>query len=313
MMVRNYGISPPSGTLRGVDNRPIYTGADRPSAFGNNAYVFTNTKVGYSLNATLQIQRKWENGLYTSLAYNFLDAQDASSIEAEISSDAYDRNPAFGNVNQAMLAPSLYGNRHRVIGSAYKKFTYSDGKLATTVALVLEYAQGGRYSFTYSGDINGDGSGLNDLIYIPNAGEITQMTFAGSDAEQTNQRNALNAFIDQDTYLSGRRGQYAEKYAILSPWYSKWDLRVLQDYNFSVGESPQTIQFSLDVLNLGNLISSSWGVRQFPVNTQPIGVTVDDMGNPTYGFDTDLTSSLVNDFSLLSRWQIQLGLRYIFN
>lgn len=313
MMVRNYGIRPPSGTLQGVDSRPIYTSADRPAALGgNNGYVFTNTDLGYSLNATLQVQRTWENGLHASLAYNFLDARDASSIEAEISSDAYDRNPAFGNVNQAVLAPSLYGNRHRIIGSAFKKFTYSDGTWATTVALVVEYAQGGRYSYTYSGDINGDGSGLNDLIYIPNAGEVTQMTFAGTDAEQTSQRNALNAFIDQDEYLSSNRGGYAEKYAILSPWYSKWDLRLLQDYNFTVRESKQTIQFSLDVLNLGNLISSSWGVRQFPVNTQPIGVSVDANGNPTYGFDESLTSSLANDFSLLSRWQIQLGLRYIF-
>ena len=78
------------------------------------------------------------------------------------------------------------------------------------------------------------------------------------------------------------------------------------------GDSEQTIQFSLDVLNIGNLISSNWGVRQFPINTQPIGVAVDGEGNPTYAFDTSLQSSLANDFSLNSRWQVQLGLRYIF-
>ena len=306
MMVRNYGVRPPSGMLQGVDNRKIYTGADR-NGFANNAYVFTNTDIGYTFNTTIQLQRNWSNGLYTSIAYNFLDAKDASSIEAEISSDAFDRNPALGHVNLPVLAPSLYGNRHRFVGSAYKKFTY--GSMATTVSLFFQVAKGGRFSYTYSGDINGDGSGLNDLIYIPTSGEINQMTFAGSNAAE--QASALNAFIEQDEYLSSRRGDYAEKYAVLSPWYSNIDLRVLQDFNFDVNGKQNTIQVSLDVLNIGNRLNSNWGVRQLPVNTQPIGVSVVD-GVPTYGFDTSLTSTFSDDFSLLSRWQAQFGLRYIF-
>ncbi|MEZ4888102.1 MAG: carboxypeptidase regulatory-like domain-containing protein [Chitinophagales bacterium] len=312
MMVRNFGIKPPTGTLQGVDNRAIYQASDRTNDFANNAYVFTNTDLGYSFNATLQLQRNWNNGLYTSIAYNYLDAKDASSIEAEISSDAYDRNPALGNVNQAVLSPSLYGNRHRIVGSAYKQFQYgTDNKWATSFALFFEYVEGGRFSYTYSGDINGDGSGLNDLLYIPTSSELNEMNFAGTDAEQTAQRNAFNAFIEQDDYLSANRGGYMEKYGILSPWYSTWDVRILQDLNFGEGKNKNTIQLSLDILNVGNLISSDWGVRQLPVNTQPVGVSVTD-GIPTYGFDTALTNTFTDDFSLNSRWQAQIGLRYIF-
>ena len=310
MMVRNYGLKPPSATLQtSFDTRPIYGPNDRNAA-GNNAYVFTNTDIGYTFNATLQVQRTWPGGLYTSLGYNFLDAKDASSIEAEISSDAYDRNPAFGNVNQAVLAPSLYGNRHRVVGSAFKTFEYGKN-MATTVSLFFQYAQGGRFSYTYSGDLNGDASGLNDLIYIPTNGEIAQMTFTGTESEQQAQRTALEAFIAQDDYLSARRGEYAEKYGVLSPWYNNWDARVLQDFGFQVGEKVHKVQLSLDVLNIGNLVNSAWGVRQLPVNTQPIGVSV-NQGVPTYSFDTALTQTFSNDFSLLSRWQAQFGVRYLF-
>lgn len=308
MMVRNYGIRPPSGTLQGVDNRPIYTADDR-NGFANNAYVFTNTDVGYSFNASFQIQRDWGDGFYTSLAYNFLQAEDASSIEAEISSDAYDRNPAINHVNEAIATPSLYGNRHRIVGTGYKRFTYNNDRMATTVSLFMEAAQGGRFSYTYSGDINGDGSGLNDLIYIPTVEDLDQMVFAGANADA--QRAALNDYIEQDDYLSGRRGDYAEKYAILSPWFSRWDMRILQDFNINAGERVNTIQLSLDFLNIGNLLNSDWGVRQFPVNTQPIGVGVDG-GTPIYNFDADLANTFANDFSLNSRWQLQLGLRYIF-
>lgn len=309
MMVRNYGLRPPSGTLEGVDNRAIYTSDDRATVFGDptNAYVFTNTDEGYSFNASIQVRKNWANGWFASLGYNFLDAKDASSIEAEISSDAYERNPAIGNVNQARLTPSLYGNRHRFVGSAHRRLEYG-GNWATTVAAFFEYAQGGRFSYTYSGDINGDASRLNDLIYIPTSNELGQMMFSGDAAQQTAQREALEAFIQQDEYLSANRGGYAEKYDILSPWYSRWDVRVLQDY---ILPNQNVVQLSLDMLNIGNFINSEWGVRQFPTNTQPIGVDVED-GVPTYSFDTTLTDTFTNDFSLASRWQLQVGLRYIF-
>ncbi len=308
MMVRNYGLKLPGASLKGVDNRPIYRDTDRATnPFGGptNAYVFTNTDIGRSVNASLQVTRNWENGWFTSLAYNFLDSRDASSIEAEISSDGYARNPALGNVNQAVEAHSIYGNRHRVVGSAHKRFEYG-GSWSTTLATFFEYAQGGRFSYQYSGDINNDGSNLNDLIYIPTSGEVGQMNFSG-DADA--QRAALEAFIQQDEYLNANRGKYAGKYAILSPWNSRWDVRVLQAYTLS---NDNVVEFSMDILNFGNLISSKWGVRQLPSNKQPIGVSVDTDGNPTYSFDTNLKETFTNDLSLLSRWQLQVGLRYRF-
>lgn len=312
MMVRNYGLNKPSGNLKGVDTRPIYTAADKVKPYANNAYVFTNTDIGYTFNASLQIQRNWASGLYTSLGYNYGLAMDAASIDAEISSDAFDRNPAYGNVNEAVLAPSLYGNKHRFVGAAFKKFSYSGGRMATTVSLFLQAAEGGRYSYTYSGDLNGDTSGLNDLIFIPTDAQVDQMKFSGTTAQQAEQRTALKAYLAQDAYLSKNRGKVADKFATTSPWYSQVDLRLLQDFMVRIGGQVKTVQISFDVLNIGNLINSNWGVRQIPVNTQPIGVTVDTNGNPTYSFDTNLKNTFADDFSLLSRWQAQLGLRFIF-
>jgi len=313
MMVRNWGLNQPTGTLQGVDDRPVYTFGDKAVFEGLgfplpvNGYVFTNTNVGQTINATIQLQKKWGNGLFASLAYDYLDSKDASSIPAEISGDAFDRNPAFGSVNEPNLAYSRYGHKHRVIGSAYKKFSYGGGKYATTVSMFFEYLQGGRYSYTYSGDINGDGSGLNDLIYIPTETELGEMNFVNDD-----QRTAYETFIQQDDYLNANRGSYAGKYANLSPWYSNWDFRVLQDFNFNVAGKSNTIQLSMDVLNAGNMINSNWGVRQNPTNTQPVGVSVDENGVPTYAFDSSLKNTYTNDFSLLSRWQMQFGIRYIF-
>ncbi len=312
-MIRNYGAGTPNSKLAGVDTRPIYGANDRATVFGGatNAYVFSNTNVGSSFNATAQIQRNWDKNFYTSLAYNFGVAKDASSISAEISSDAFDRNPAYGNVNEAVLSNSLYGNRHRVVGNIWKKFAYMDGKMGTSVSLFFQYAQGGRFSYTYAGDVNNDGSSTNDLIFIPTDAQIDQMVFSGTDAAA--QRTALKAFIGQDDYLSANRGVAAGKYASLSPWYNNWDLRILQDLNIKVAGKTNTIQLSFDVLNIGNLVNSNWGVRQFASTNQPISVNVDSKTNiPTYTFDKTLKSTFVSDPSFSSRWQAQVGLRYKF-
>jgi hypothetical protein len=323
MMVRNYGLRKPTARLSGVDNRPIYnfdpnnlTGDDRANRFDffaqgqipQDAYVFSNTGKGYTFNWSAQLQRDWGNSFYTSLAYNFGIAKDAASIDAEISSDAYQRNPAYGDINQAVLTNSLYGNRHRVVGVLTKKFTY--GRLATIVSAFTQWAQGGRYSFTYNGDINNDGSGLNDLVYIPTDAQIDQMAFSG---DATPQRAAMKAFIAQDDYLSANRGKVAEKYASLNPWYNNWDIRILQDLGI---RGTNNIQLSIDVLNFTNLLSSKWGVRQIATNTglvQPFGVSVDPVSKvPTYSFNTDQKTTYFADPSFLSRWQAQVGLRYSF-
>ncbi len=308
-VVNNYGLRLPTGRLSGPDSRPIYTNDDRVLVFGapTNAYVFTNVDGGYSYNASVSIERNWNN-TYVKLAYNYLKATDVMSIDAEISSDAYDRNPANPtHTNAPLVAPSLYGNRHRVVGVASKKFNWTNENFATTVSLFFEYVEGNRFSYTYAGDINNDGSVLNDLLYIPTDSEIDQMNFSGA-----GQGQAFKDFIAQDDYLSANRGEFAEKYAALSPWYNTWDLRILQD--IGIPNSNNKFQVSLDILNLGNLISSSWGVRQIATGTalaQPIAVSVSD-GNPVYSFDSDLKSTFFNDFSISSRWRMQIGLRYSF-
>jgi len=302
--VQNWGLLPPSGTLQGVDNRPIYQDSD----LINNAYVFTNSDKGRIWNASIKGQKTFGHGFYTMLAYSYLNSKDVNSIEAEITGDAFAFNPALGNVNNDVLAYSKYGDNHRVIGVASKKWNYGNDKWSTTVSTFFEYAKGGRFNYTYGGDINGDGSGLNDLIYIPTSSEIGQMQFSN-----TGDRAALDAFINQDDYLKERRGQYAERYGAIAPWRSRWDVKVLQDFRLKVSENKtNTIQFSLDILNFGNLLNSDWGVIQQPNNVQPIGVTVNDAGVPTYSFNQNQTTTFGYDSSLASRWQAQVGLRYIF-
>ncbi len=305
--VQNWGLKSPTGTLQGVDNRPVYLAADKGE---NNAFVFTNAGKGQVINWTGSVKKNFDNGLYTSVAYSYLNSKDVNSIEAEITGDAFAFNPTQGNANNADLSRSKYGDTHRFIAVVSKQWSYGAQKQwGTTISSFMEYAQGGRYNFTYGGDINNDGSSVNDLIYIPTESELGQMNFTGA-----GQREAFNQFILNNEYLRENRGSYFERYGAKSPWRSTVDVKVLQDYNFKVSnERTNTIQLSLDILNFGNLLNSDWGVVETPQVLQPIGVSVDPTTNePTFTFNPNLKNTFGPDTSLLSRWRMQVGLRYIF-
>ncbi|MCH2655352.1 MAG: carboxypeptidase regulatory-like domain-containing protein [Flavobacteriales bacterium] len=311
--VQNWGFKKPSGSLAGVDNRAVYTAndfvqVDVPFPVNASAYVFSNSDLGRIWNYSLKLEKTFDSGLYTSLAYNHLNAKDVNSIEAEITGDAFDFNPVVGDANAETLSYSKYGDMHRVIGVASQSWNYgTNDRWGSTITTFFEYKRGGRYSYTYAGDINGDGRGGNDLLYVPTISQVMQMNFANpADA------SAYNDFIEQDEYLNSRRGQYAERYGALSPWTGRWDVRFLQDYRIKrASGKTNVIQFSLDILNFGNLISSDWGLVQQPNSIQPVSVNV--TGDvPTYTFDSNLVDSFVYDSSLNSRWQMQFGLRYIF-
>jgi len=307
--IQDWGLTAPSANLNGVDNRPIYTPADRANFMGNAAYVLTNSDKGYAYNVSAKVQKSFENNLFASFAYNYMESKDVNSIEAEITGDAFVFNPAYGNVNDDVLSYSKYGDKHRIVGIVTKRFEYGNDKWYTSLAGLYEYAQGGRFNYTYGGDINGDGSGLNDLIYIPTASEIDQMDFDTTIGTESAQRTALESYIQQDDYLKDHRGESMERYGALSPWRGRWDMKLVQGYQ--VGDD-NSIELSIDILNLGNLINSDWGIVQQPSVVQPIGVSVDASGNPTYSFSDATITTFANDASLLSRWQLQAGLRYNF-
>ncbi len=327
MMVRNYNLGTPTGTLNSGtgDTRSIYKPSDKGTdgPFANQTYVFTNTDKGYQFNISLQAQQVFKNGFYLQASYNYLISKDASSISAEISSDAFDRNPILNNANAAVNSTSLYGNRDRFVLAGIKKFEYGkDKSLATTVSFFANWVSGDRFAYVYGGDINNDGTGTNDLLYVPTDAEINNMQFDpysdvfGNQQSADVQKATLKNYIATDGYLSRRRGQYTEKYAGQTPWFGQLDIRILQDFNFKQGKKKSTIQFSIDIQNFGNMLNSSWGVRKVATNSgffQPISVSrFTGAGEPVFTFDPSLKSTFNSSPDLISRWQMQFGLRYIF-
>lgn len=325
---RNYNMATPTGQLTGTgDNRAIFQGAENniySNAVGFSTFldagtiVLDNTDEGHQYSITSKLGKKFDFGLNLDAAYTYMESKDYTSIPAEIAADAFQRNPVVGNPNDPSLSWSRYGLQHRIIASAMYKIEY--GKFATSFAMFFEAGKGDRYSYTYAGDLNLDAIVNNDLLYVPenqsdiNFGTVDGTGVATPAADAAAQWTALDAFIEQDPYLSERRGQYAERNGAMLPWFTQFDLRLMQDFNFDINGKKNKFQLTFDLLNAGNLINSDWGVRQYARTYTPITVNgVDNNNVPYYQFDTNLTESYVDDVSIRSKWQLQIGIRYIFN
>jgi hypothetical protein len=330
IFMRNADLVRPVRTL--PDGRPFFGGAgsnELNSFFpgsGEGVYVIDNTSAGWNFNFTAQLRKTFDFGLFTSLAYSYTDARNKHKT-TEIASVLFQENPVQGDPNDPELSYAEFNQRHRIVGGANYRHEWSKS-LATSFGLFLEVAEGNaflnggnRFSVLYAGDVNGDGFS-NDLIYIPrdatNPAEILFDDKPGATAAQ--QAAAFEAFIRQDDYLSSHRGEIAERFGLLNPWYSNIDLRVLQDFALNFGGQKHTFQLSFDILNLANLIDSDWGVRKEADTkaTRPLElVRFNAQGAPVFNYEGPSAaqnfSTFVDAPNQLSRWRIQLGLRYLFN
>lgn len=326
---------PSTGTaLKGSDNRirysstKIYSGAGGASLRNpdiTDAILMTNTSKGYSYNLTLQLQRNVKN-LYTMVAYSYGDSRsvnDGGSIAQSIWRD----RQVSGDPNADVTSFSNYYQPHRVVASAFYRKEYAKF-FATSLGFTFEGANGGTASYTYSGDLNNDGQTSNDLIYVPKDKTdiiLVPSVVSGAPADTRSADmtwNQLDAYINQDPYLSTRRGQYAERNGLLLPFYKRLDLNFTQDFMVKAGKKTNTLRFTADVFNFGNLLNKNWGTFQTTNRTSLLKYERIDAttGKPVYSFpfldaknQVPLTSTFQNSVGQGSRYQVQLGIRYIFN
>jgi hypothetical protein len=322
----NVNLVEPTQTFSGPDNRERFPGgsANRIVSKIDNAVVLKNQNVGYSYNISASIERPMSNGFYAKAGYNYGVARNTVD-PGSIAFGSWNNNQHSGNPNRPSVAFSNFSSGHRVFAA-----TSYTNKAGTTFSLFWEGFNPGNASYVYSGDMNGDGGTSNDLIYIPNnTGEMNfeQFTASGRTFTVADQQAAWDAYINQDEYLSKNRGKYAERGGVFLPMIFRADFSMSQDIVKNIGKSKNTLQFRIDILNVGNLLNKNWGVGQQLISSSPIVFrSVDANGVPVFrlrnngnvllgesapgqldgkSFQQTLTGSDV--------FRIQFGVRYSFN
>jgi hypothetical protein len=138
--------------------------------------------------------------------------------------------------------------------------------------------------------------------------------------DQNAQRNLFEAYVQQDKYLRTHRGQYAERNGAQAPWRNQLDAKFIQDIFAKVGKTRNTLQFTIDVFNFGNMLNPSWGKVKntnassiLTVATAPVpGVSA-----PIFRLATSqgqiITRTFRDNVSTASTYSVQFGFRYLFN
>ena len=316
----NANLPVASSQFAGKDNRARWT-SNRINANIPNAVTLSNQAVGNSWVASFSLERPFTNGLFLKSAYSYGESKNTVD-PGSIASGTWFGNPVTTDPNNPGLANSANFMGHRVFAIAsYSKDIFKIGN--TSVSLFWEGRTLGNASYVVGGDLNGDGGTSNDLIYIPaTKAEMNFQSFTASGKTFTpaQQADAWEAYILQDEYLSANRGKYAQRGAVIMPMVFRADLSFAQQLFTNIGGKRNTLEFRVDILNVGNLIDADYGVGKTFNSTQPLVTgtpSVSADGRPQYRM-RNLGANLVTETyrataGVSDVWRMQFGLRYIFN
>ncbi|MCO4291637.1 carboxypeptidase regulatory-like domain-containing protein [Solitalea sp. MAHUQ-68] len=286
----------------------------------SDAILMDNTSKGYSWTITGQLQKSFANGFSAMMAYTRSDSRSVNDGGSIAQSMWRDRQVS-GDPNADVLSYSNYLVKNRFIASMVYRKEYIK-HFATTISMFFSLMDGDRTSYVYNGDLNNDGLTSNDLIFIPrDKADIVLIPNDAADTRTPDQIwSQLDNYIKQDNYLVNHRGEYAKRNALITPIVSNLDLRIAQDLIANIGNKRNSLQFTFDMFNFGNLINPQWGVTQFATRANFLTVKSVTNGVASFSFPyldaksgTPLTSTFQQSTTEGSRWRIQFGLKYKFN
>ena len=299
--------------FNGADNRPIY-----PSGFRTNtkAFMLENTSKGYGWSANVTLNAQPFEWLSLMAAYTHTVSKEITGMPGSAAESAFTYVPTSEGPNNIKLHNSQYVIPDRLVASA----TIHD-KCGNHYNFVYEGWRGGyNYSYMLTNDMNGDGYSY-DAIYVPRDNEVGvgsgDFRFASAD-----DMNRFMDYVHNDSYLSGRQGDYAEPYSVYSPWVHRLDFGYKHDFKLMVGKTRHMLQLSFDMKNVLNFFNSSWGVMKY-LNPE-IGSEarilkyegVDAQGYATYSTPSAIsgkTETWTPNYSLGQCWYASIGVKYYFN
>lgn len=316
-----------AGRFSGADNRvnyntvaPVYSTVSK----SGGAMVISNTDKGYSWSLGGTVKAEPLYGFKTELAYIHQASMSVQDMKGSALNSAWSNDVNVNSPNELVLRPSAYVIPDKLSAMATYRIGYARNKfMSTEVGVFYTGYTAGTYSYTYSNDMNGDGI-TNDLIYVPASKDEVRFVDNGAITAEMQQQAFWN-FVNQDKYLSRHKGEYADANAARMPWLNRLDLHLAQ--NFNVGalrgskRNNETLQVSLDIMNVGNLLNSKWGVMQTPAACNNAKLLeykgTDAEGYPQFTMAVNKEGLVHKTFDMdksnSNCWYLQLGVKLIFD
>jgi len=335
---QSLNLRPPVEGLEGTpDNRPIFNVFDEVDDTYTGIFLGRNTNKGYSWNIAASISRPARQGFGFNLSYSYGDAFVVNDITSSQNNSQWrgHRN-VFGGNAEGEIWRSQFAVGHRVVAQVAYRFEYA-GFMGTTLSLFYNGQSGNPFTYTYN--TSGFGGMINDgafsdgyRIYVPNNQSEINLVANDDGVSAEQQWAVLNQFISDNDDLNDQRGDYADINSARNPFVNMLDARILQDFYITTARGKRhTLQLSLDIFNLGNLVGSWFGRHDWGRI-----YSAGSFGNfPLLNFEGFQEGTNVPEFTVnseilegqepwdndfidtgrirSSRYQMQIGLRYIFN
>ena len=270
-----------------------------------------NTSRNYSYSLSTRLERIQALGLSGFLSYTWSRARDVQTLTR-----VNNRGTVLWGSGRVMsgrhdeLKAGISSNDipHRVILAG----TYARPMLRGRTEASFYYVGESGRPFTYvasgmqlRGDLNADGSNINDPIYVPtDAHDTTQIRFSGP----SEQRSAFESLIERTPCLRKQRGKILERNSCREPWTNT----TIASVRHVMPVARRSLEVEVQVYNFLNLLNRNWGQRLLasPGLLEHVGQTSTDIRTamPVFQFNTanpDWDTSEVE-----SSFQLQLALRY---
>ena len=321
--VRNHVIwiaNSPQGTVSKIDTRErVETGRYSTGEGGRALYGTINPTTGAvtvsrrtasfrdvirhrnensdrSYSATVQLQKRFSDGVEFGAGYTYSRTQDLFSLTSSTANSNLRFTVLDGTIQNRNLRTSFFDIPHKVVLSGTANLPFD-----IRASMVYTGASGSPYAYVVSTDVNADGLTQNDAVYVPrNQGDITLAAGASW--------AALDSIINTEPCLKAYRGSILPRNACRNPWTSFFDVK-LSKVIPSIGS--HALELTADIFNLLHMLNKEWGVVR-----QKSGFEQVSMLRST-GYDATrqrpiYALALPQPTVVTDRWRVQLGARYTF-
>jgi carboxypeptidase family protein len=296
------------GTVAGEGGRILYgtintaTGATAPvrlsSAF-RDVIRHRNESQDRAFQVTGQFEKRFSNSMQFIVGYTYSHVQDLFTLTSSIASSNYRFTTLDGTIEQRNLRRSAFDIPHKISVTGIFSLPAD-----FQVSMVYIGQSGSPYSYVTQNDVNGDGFGGNDPVYVPrDNNDISFVTPSDS--------VAFDRFVSSESCLQKARGSLMERNSCRNPWINILNARITKVLPSFSGHR---IELSADIFNLLHLVNHDWGVLRSTSDFEQANLL-----NPG-GFDT-VNQRFRYRLALPQRnrpsatqqqWKVQLGMKYLF-
>jgi outer membrane receptor protein involved in Fe transport len=292
-----------------IDSMGMATPTRLDSALGPVIQV-RNARGNHAFSVTTQLQKRFANGTEIGGSYTYGRSRDRLSAATDNTDGDVDFTALDGTLEHRQLTTSLWEVPHRVTF-----LVTANLPLGFRGSLFYEGLSGTPFTYFISGDVNADGFGGDDIVYVPRdirpGGDVSLVVLDEATGSLVpappGEYDRLARVIAGEHCLREQRGRIMRRNSCRFPWTNHTQARFSKVFPTFRGHA---LELTLDVFNLLHLLNSDWGLARGS----------DDHLLELVGFDAargrgvyrmlEANRRFIDDDS--SRWRMQLGAQYRF-